>query len=243
MIQYSQELGALDYNFLGDVFMYNLIQQIIVIMVVLVIGTVIISVSTGENKAKKLFEIAKLKKRSEKKTDDNVIVKTGKNKRNITTTIAKKCNAENVKEANVWHVLVRDKCNKHTIKKMSFTPSQLIDAPISIGRGDDVNLKISNQLVSEEHALIIYDDESESVIYVDNGSTNGSYINSYYDSNNNYCEGEEIETTEIEDGLTVFLWDTPIIFSRASKSNSKQENSKAEYKGELKTKVYNKRFN
>jgi len=220
--------------------MSNLFQQIVVIMVLLIIGTVIISVSTGENKAKKIINFVKEKKKNKPNSECKIESKPDKKERTVTTVIKKKNPATVSDKSDVWYVLVRDKSNKYTIKKSTFTLSQLIEAPFTIGRGEDVNLKITNELISEEHAMIIYDDESESVVFIDTGSTNGSYVNSFYDSDKNYCEGERIETAEIEDGLTVFLWDTPIIFSRTSSVNKPKVKNEDNSENVINTKVYNK---
>lgn len=220
--------------------MSNLFQQIVVILVLLIIGTVIISVSTGENKAKKIINIVKEKKKNKSNSKCKIESKPDKKERTVTTVIKKKNLNMTSDKSNVWYVLVRDKSNKYTIKKSTFTISQLFEAPFTIGRGENVNLKITNELISEEHAMIIYDDESESVVFIDTGSTNGSYVNSYYDSDKNYCEGERIETAEIEDGLTVFLWDTPVVFSRTSSANKPKVKSDDNSEHVINTKVYNK---
>ncbi len=223
--------------------MSNLFQQILVVLVLLIVGTIIISVSTGENKAKKIIDFVKLKRiEKNKNTSDNDVEKEMNNdKTNATTVVRRKMPIKNGANGDTWYVLVRDKSNKHTIKKTTFTITGLMSEPFSIGRGQNVSLRISNNdFVSEEHAIVIYDDETESIIYVDNGSRNGSYVNSYYDEEHNYCEGEKIETAVIEEGVTIFLWDTPIIFSKTGNSglnNLNQNSNKAE---SVVTKIYSK---
>lgn len=220
--------------------MSNLFQQIVVIVVLLIIGTIIISVSTGENKAKKIVNFVKEKKKNKPNSECKAESKSDKKERTVTTVIKKKNQNVTSDRSDVWYVLVRDKSNKYTIKKSTFTLSQLLEDPFTIGRGENVNLKITNELISEEHAMIIYDDESESVVYIDTGSTNGSYVNSCYDSDKNYCEGERIETAEIEDGLTVFLWDTPVVFSKTSSANKAKVKNEDNSKHVIKTRIYNK---
>ena len=186
--------------------MNTFIQQITVVLVVLVVGGIIASVASGENKIKNLVK----KIAGGKKDVCDSSVKRPKG--HETTIIKKKTNNTNGQQGE-WQILVRDKTNKYTIKKVSLSTASLTGEPFKIGRGDDCDLKLNNSYVSEEHALIIYDDESENIVYIDSGSSNGTYINSYYDGNG-YIEGEKIETVAIENGLTLYLWDTPIVFSR-----------------------------
>ncbi|MBN1995401.1 MAG: protein kinase [Anaerolineae bacterium] len=85
-------------------------------------------------------------------------------------------------------------------RRISINPAQAQQKPLSIGRGQENNLTIHNDLVSRNHAQITLDHTNRWVLY-DRGSVNGTWVNGERVAQHYLKSGDQIQI-----GPTIFAF-------------------------------------